>query len=189
MQNTLNTAQFTFLHYFNTIGGRQGIGPRKICPSYHNMISHWQNSDVSSLPMGMLVGSMRENPIIFLLETAPSQGDLNPYLTRFHLQQKAASTNNVRAMHPNLNFCDHNEILWNNTLTNSHMNCKLWLTCWLGNWHRTDVILPAYATISFRMAISTSLGIRPDIIDTSSYIYKPVKCNQPVAKFFLSIKV
>jgi len=46
---------------------------------------------------------------------------------------------------------------------------KLYQTCWLGNWQSTDVMLPAYPTISLRTAISTSAGIRPDIIDTSSY--------------------
>lgn len=37
-------------------------------------------------------------------------------------------------------------------------------TCWLGNWHRTDVMLLAYWAISFLIDFSTLRGIRPETL-------------------------
>lgn len=48
--------------------------------------------------------------------------------------------------------------------------CVYWCgTCWLGNWHSTEVMLLAYWAISFLMAFSTAGGMRPDTLVMMSW--------------------
>lgn len=43
------------------------------------------------------------------------------------------------------------------------------ITCWLGNWQSTDVMLLAYWAISFLMDFSTLGGIRPETLVMMSW--------------------